>query len=115
VPSLRLRCSGEFELLRHVELSISEDSKGKDEALLVYHWKEHDMTVTFTDRNRMEPVVQLAMGREVRTLELGQFTDFLLTVVEEGRKSTTAYLRSLGTFPPERNKGKEKPTSPICI
>src|SRR5258708_31091183 len=80
----RLCCSGEFELLRHVELCVSADSRGKDKALLVYHWKEHDMTVTFTDRNHMEPVVQLAMGREVRTLALGQFTDFLLT----DRKST---------------------------
>jgi len=54
------------------------------------------------------------MGREVRTLELGQFTDFLLTIIEEGRKSTTAYLRTLGGFPPEKNKRKEKSTSPIC-
>jgi len=100
--------------LRHVELSVSADSGGKDKALLVYHWKEHDMTVTFTDRNHMERVVQLAMGREVRTLELGQFTDFLLTIIEEGRKSTTAYLRSLGGLPPEKNKRKEKSTSPIC-
>lgn len=111
---MRLCCSGEFELLRHVELSVSADSRGKDKALLVYHWKEHDMTVTFTDRNHTEPVVQLAMGREVRTLELGQFTDFLLTIIEEGRKSTTAYLRSLGGLPPEKNKRKEKSTSPIC-
>jgi len=95
-------------------LSISADSRGKDKALLVYHWKEHDMTVTFTGRNRMEPVVQLAMGREVRTLELGQFTDFLLTIIEEGRKSTTAYLGSLGGFQPEKNKRKEKSASPIC-
>jgi len=100
--------------LRHVELSVSADFRGKDKALLVYHWKEHDMTVTFTDRNHMEPVVRLAMGREVRTLELGQFTDFLLTIIEEGRKSTTAYLRTLGGFPPEKNKRKEKSTSPIC-
>jgi len=98
--------------LRHVELSVSADSRRKDKTLLVYHWKEHDMTVTFTDRNHMAPVVQLTMGQEVRTLELRQFTDFLLTIIEEGRKSTTAYLRSLG--PPEKNKRKEKSTSPIC-
>jgi hypothetical protein len=105
---------GEFELLPHLDLSISADSRGKDMGLLVYRWKDHDMTVTFTERNHMEPVVQLAIGREVRTLDLGQFTDFLLTIIEEGRKSTTAYLRSLGTFPPERTKRKEKATSPIC-
>src|SRR6266851_1318293 len=111
--SQSLWCSGEFQLLRHVELSVSAHSRGKDKALFVYHWKEHDMTVTFTDRNHTAPVVQLAMGREVRTLELGQFTDFLMTIIEEGRKSTTAYLRSLGALPPEKNKRKEKPTSPI--
>ncbi len=71
------------------------------------------MTVTFTAGNRLHPVVELALGREVRTLELEQFTDFLLTVIEEGRKSTAAYLRSLGEFPPEK-KRKEKRASPIC-
>jgi len=100
--------------LRHVELSVSADSRGKDKALLVYHWKEHDMTVTFTNRNHLQPVVELALGREVRTLGLEEFTDFLLTIIEEGRKSTTAYLRSLSGFPPEKNRRKEKSTSPIC-
>ncbi len=82
--------------------------------MLVYHWKEHDMTLTFAAGNRLHPVVELALGREVRTLELEEFTDFLLTVIEEGRKSTTAYLRSLGEFPPGKNKRKERSTSPIC-
>jgi hypothetical protein len=95
-------------------MSLSADYRGKDKTLLVYHWKEHDMTVTFTDQNHFQPVVQLTLGREVRTLKLGEFTDFLLTIIEEGRKSTTAYLRSREEFPPEKNKRKEKFTSPIC-
>jgi hypothetical protein len=71
------------------------------------------MTVTFTDRTNLRPVVELALGREVRTLQLEEFTDFLLTIIEEGRKSTTAYLRSVGEFTPEK-KRKEKRASPIC-
>jgi hypothetical protein len=82
--------------------------------LLVYHWKEHDMTVTFTDRNDLRPVVELALGREVRTLGLEEFTDFLLTIIEEGRKSTTAYLKSLGDFSQDKSRKKGKPTSSTC-
>jgi hypothetical protein len=74
-------------------------AEGKDKALLVYHWKEHDMKVTFTDGTDLHPVVELALGREVRTLEIGEFTDFLLTIIEEGRKSATACLESLGETP----------------
>ena len=94
-------------------MSLSADSRGKDKTLLVYHWKEHDMTVTFIDRNHFQPVVELALGREVRTLELREFTDFLLTIIEEGRKSTTAYLKSLREFPQGRNRKKSRPTSPV--
>jgi hypothetical protein len=81
---------------------------------LVYHWKEHDMTVTFTDRTDLHPVVELALGREVRTLGLEEFTDFLLTIIEEGRKSATAYLKSHGEFPQDNSKKKGRPTSPTC-
>jgi len=44
----------------------------------------------------MEPIVQLALGSEVRTLQLAEFTNFLLAMIEEGRKATNAYLESLG-------------------
>ncbi len=98
--------------MRHVELSVSAGSGGKDKTLLVYHWKEHDMTVTFTDRTDLQPVVELALGREVRTLGLEEFTDFLLTIIEEGRKSTTAYLKSLGELRQDNSRKKGKPTSP---
>lgn len=82
--------------------------------MLVYRWKEHDMTVTFTDRTDLHPVVELALGREVRTLQLEEFTDFLLTIVEEGRKSTTTYLKFLEGVPEGKTAKKGKRTSPTC-
>ena len=63
---------------------------------VVYHLKKHNMTVTVAYGDRMEPIVQLALGSEVRTLQLTEFTNFLLAMIEEGRKATTAYLESLG-------------------
>ncbi len=54
------------------------------------------MTVTVTHGNRFGPIVQLALGSEVRTLQRAEFTDFLLSMIEEGRKATTEYLESLG-------------------
>jgi len=65
---------------------------------VVYHLKKHNMTVTVAYGDRTEPIVQLALGSEVRTLQLAEFTDFLLAIVKEGRKATTAYLESLGEF-----------------
>jgi len=61
-----------------------------------YQYKKHDMTVTFTLRDDGKRLVQLALGTEMRTFELEEFTAFWLTMVEEGRKATTAYLESLG-------------------
>jgi len=67
--------------------------------VIVYQLKKHDITVTLTCENRMEPVVELALGSEVRTLPLAEFTEFWLAMLEEGRKSTTAYLKSRGRLP----------------
>jgi len=72
------------------------------------------MTVTFTHRTDLHPVVELALGREVRTLGLEEFTDFLLTIIEEGRKSTTAYLESFGDLPQDKSRKKEEPNSSAC-
>ncbi len=66
---------------------------------MVYRFKKHDMTVTFAVRDDMKRVVQLALGSETRTFELEEFTDFWLTMIEEGRKATSAYLESLGWLP----------------
>jgi hypothetical protein len=63
---------------------------------LVYKFKKQDMTVTFAIREDRKRVVQLALGSETRTFELEEFTDFWLTMIEQGRKATSAYLKSLG-------------------
>jgi hypothetical protein len=72
---------------------------------LVYKFKKHDMTVTFALRDDRKRVVQLALGSEMRTFELEEFTDFWLTMIEEGRKATSAYLESLGWL--HRHSGKD--------
>jgi hypothetical protein len=71
---------------------------------LVYKFKKHDMTVTFALRDDRKRIVQLALGSEMRTFELEEFTDFWLTMIEEGRKATSAYLESLGWLPRHTDK-----------
>ena len=71
---------------------------------MVYEFKKHDMIVTFTLRDDRKRVVQLALGSEMRTFELEEFTDFWLTMIEEGRKATSAYLESLGWAAKHRGK-----------
>jgi hypothetical protein len=71
---------------------------------LVYEFKKHDMTVTFTLRDDTKRIVQLALGSETRTFQLEEFTDFWLTMIEEGRKSTGAYLESLRRLPRHTDK-----------
>lgn len=78
--------------------------------MLVYRWKEHDMTVTFTDGIDLRPEVELSVGREVRTLPLREFTEFLLTIVEEGRKATIAYLESPEKSPQDETQTKARRT-----
>ena len=71
---------------------------------MVYEFKKHDMVVTFTLRDDTKRIVQLALGSETRTFELEEFTDFWLTMIEEGRKATSAYLESLGRLPRHTDK-----------
>jgi len=66
---------------------------------LVYEFKKHDMTVTFTLCDDTRRIVRLVLGSETRTFELEEFTDFWLTMIEEGRKATSAYLESFGCLP----------------
>jgi len=77
-------------------------TEGSD--LLVYEFKKHDMVVTFALRDDTKRIVQLALGSETRTFELEEFTDFWLTMIEEGRKATSAYLESLGWSSRHRSK-----------
>ncbi len=72
---------------------------------MVYEFKKHDMIVTFTLRDDTKRIVRLALGSETRTFELEEFTDFWLTMLEEGRKATSAYLESLGWLPRHSSKG----------
>ena len=66
---------------------------------MVYEFKKHNMVVTFTLGDDTKNIVQLALGSETRTFELGEFTDFWLAMIEEGRRATSAYLESLGRLP----------------
>ena len=68
------------------------------------------MIVTFTLRDDTKRIVRLALGSETRTFELEEFTDFWLTMLEEGRKATSAYLESLGWLP--RHNGQRRPIRP---
>ncbi len=77
---------------------------------MVYEFKKHDMIVTFTLRDDRKRVVQLALGSEMRTFELEEFTDFWLTMIEEGRKATSAYLEALGWLP--RTQRQRRPIRP---
>ena len=72
---------------------------------MLYEFKKHDMVVTFKHRDETKNIVQLALGSETRTFELEEFTDFWLTMIEEGRKATSACLESLGRLP--RHTAKE--------
>jgi len=71
------------------------------------------MTVTFALRDDRKRVVQLTLGSEMRTFELEEFTDFWLTMIEEGRKATSAYLESMGWLPRHTDKEDRLDRSPI--
>ena len=81
------------------------NSVRKDKTSVAYQLKSHAMTVTFIHLDQMNPVVELALGSEVRTFRLEEFTDFWLAMIEAGRDAITAHLEFLREFPrgkPER-------------
>ena len=80
------------------------NSVGKDKTSVVYQLKSHAMTVTFIHLDHMNPVVEFAVGSEVRTFRLEEFTDFWLTMIEAGREAITAQLEFLREFP----RGKQE-------
>ena len=51
----------------------------------------------------METVVDVMLGSEVRPFNVGEFTKFWVTMLEEGRKATTEYLASLDYSPGQEN------------
>src|SRR6266404_2219825 len=98
----RTRASGSAQIgwsTRVILLTDSPDSVGKDKASVVYHLKSHAMTVTFTHLDHMNPVVELALGSEVRTFRLEEFTDFWLAMIEAGRGAITRHLEFLKESP----------------
>lgn len=70
--------------------------------MTVYRLPKHDLRVTFTQQNPSGPFVELALGSEVRSLPLGEFTNFWLDMIEMGRLVLTAELDSL-LKPPRPN------------
>ncbi len=60
--------------------------------MTVYRLPKHDLRVTFTQKDHRGPFVELAVGSEVRTLPLGEFTNFWLDMIEMGRIVLTAEL-----------------------
>ena len=88
------------------QAAVCLNSAKKDCVLLVYEFKKHDMTVTFTRREDTEPIVLLALGSEMRAFELGEFTDFWLSMIEDARKTHSEYLEALQDM--ARGKRKRK-------
>ena len=80
------------------------NSVGKDKTSVVYQLKSHAMTVTFIHLDHMNPVVEFALGSEVRTFRLEEFTDFWLTMIEAGCEAITGHLEFLREFP----RGKQE-------
>jgi len=80
------------------------NSVGKDKTSVVYQLKSHALTVTFIHLDHMNPVVEFALGSEVRTFRLEEYTDFWLTMIEAGREAITAHLEFLREFP----RGKQE-------
>ena len=72
-----------------------------------YRSRIHDLTATLVHEDQTRTFVELTLGSETRRFQLGQFTDFWLAVVEEGRKATSAYLDSLAQ-PPQPNKKRRR-------
>jgi len=72
--------------------------------MLVYRLEKQDMTVTLTDAPDSGPLVELALGSEVRTFPLAEFTDFWLTMIEVGRQATCSYLDALLESARRRNR-----------
>lgn len=76
-----------------------------------YELKKYDLRAICRNANDAGPVVELAVGSEVRMLPLGEFVQFWLSMVELGRQAATAYLVFFGTLPSESPKRSGKPTS----
>src|SRR5216684_623170 len=82
--------------------------------MLVHELKRHGLKVTISPQRSGRGLVEIALGSEVRTLSLGEFTGFWLDMVEISRQGTTAGLNFLmAPFAKERRKSVQRrsPTS----
>jgi hypothetical protein len=60
--------------------------------MLVHELKKHDLRVTVSRLESNRTLIQIALGSEVRTLSLNEFTSFWLDMVEISREATTGRL-----------------------
>lgn len=72
--------------------------------MMVYKLEKQDLRVTFSEQDQRWPLVELALGSEVRTFPLAEFTNFWLDMIEMGRRTLIAALDSLPKQPQLRNR-----------
>ena len=76
----------------HLVLTGFADSIGKDGTPLACGLKRHGLKITFTRLNHVKLEVDVALGSEVRTLQLGEFIDFWQEMKELLPKATYVHL-----------------------
>jgi len=65
------------------------------ERVRVHELKRYDLKVTVSRQETGSTLVQIALGSEVRTLSLSEFTCFWLDMVEISREGTATQLSFL--------------------
>jgi len=79
----------------------------------VHELKRYNLKVTVSCQESGRTLVQIALGSEVRTLSLNEFTGFWLDMVEISREETAAQLSFL-KGPPAKNRRKLPQTRPLA-
>jgi hypothetical protein len=75
----------------------------------VHELKRYGLRVTISSQKSGQGLVEIALGSEVRTLSLSEFTGFWLDMVEISRQGTTAELNFLmKPFAKERRKSLQR-------
>lgn len=75
----------------------------------VHELKRYGLRVTVSSHRTGRGQVEIALGSEVRTLSLTEFTGFWLDMVEISRQGTTAELMfRMESFPKERGKSLQR-------
>jgi hypothetical protein len=79
-------------------------SPGEEARAVIYRSEMHDLTVTLKRTDHKQPMVELALGSEVRVIALTELTHFCLTLIEAGSKMDRARLECLGVLQPVRRQ-----------